>query len=64
MALAVSRIDPDDFAGDKFSEASADGSSIQAGVTDSLELQEELLGTELDGGSSFRDFLGERRQNI
>lgn len=57
VALAVRRMDPDDLAGDRFSEASADGSSIQAGVTDSLELHEELLGTELDGGSSLSDFL-------
>lgn len=57
MALAVNRIDPEDLAGERFSEASADGSSIQAGVTDSFELHEELLGTELDGGSNLSDFL-------
>lgn len=57
VALAVNRMEPDDLAGDKFNEASAEGSSIHAGVTDSFELQEELLGTELDGGSSLRDFL-------
>lgn len=57
VALAVNRIDPDDLAGDKLSEARADGSSIQAGVTDSFELHEELLGTEEDGGSSLSDFL-------
>lgn len=56
VALAVNRIDPDDFAGERFSEARA-GSSIHEGVTDSLELHDELLGTELDCGSSLRDFL-------
>lgn len=57
VALAVNRIDPDDLAGDRLSEASAVGSSMHVGVTDSLELHDELLCTELEGGSSLRDFL-------
>lgn len=56
VALAVRRIDPDDLAGDRLSEASAAGSMWQDGVTDSFELHEEELGTD-DGGSNFKDFL-------
>lgn len=62
---AVRRIEPDDFAGDKFNEANALGSGTDevaaaadwnAGVTDSFELHDDELGTD-DGGSSFNDFL-------
>lgn len=62
LALAVSRIDPEAgvFAGDRFSEAKALGSIWQAfGVTDSLELHDDELGTDdpPDGGSSLREIL-------
>lgn len=59
LALAVRRIEPEALAGDRFSEANAAGSIWVAlpGVTDSLELHDDDVGTDADGGSSFSEIL-------
>lgn len=56
------RIDPhDDLAGERFNEAKADGSTDW--ITDSFELQDDELGTDV-GGSSFKDFLSKKKTRI
>lgn len=53
---AVRRIEPELFAGDRFSEASADASILHTVETDSLELHVDELGPEV-GGSSLSEVL-------
>lgn len=56
MALVdISRIEPDDLAGDKFDDVDAVGSILEESAMDSLELHDDELAT--DGGSNFKDFL-------